>query len=84
MYAEVEGEYVQPRIETEQKDARIDRILIPQPKAVAAGWTGGIIGIEGKRSGAKAGKLVCQAIDYTRCVFKLNGPLPNILVMPMW
>lgn len=80
---EVEGEYVCPRYGTEAKGARIDRILMPLKKAVDAGWNGGAIGIEAKRSGAKIGRLVSQAIDYSRCVFELRSP-PGLLVMLKW
>jgi hypothetical protein len=84
LYREVEGDYVQPRPGTELKAARIDRVLVPKLAMVKAGWDGGIIGVEGKRSGEKLGRLINQAIDYTRCVFRLNGDIPNILVMPRW
>jgi hypothetical protein len=84
LYVEVPGEYIQPRPGTEMKGARIDRLLVPKKKAVDLGWTGGIVGVEGKRTGTKIGRLVCQAIDYTRCVFQLAEPIPNVLVMPRW
>ncbi len=80
---EVNGEYVQPRPQTELKGARIDRILIPLAKAVDAGWVDGAIGIEGKASGCKIGKLFTQALDYTRCAFTLEKP-PGLIIMPTW
>lgn len=84
VYKEVPGEYIQPRPATEEKGARIDRLLIPNAKGVAAGCDWGIIGVEGKKSGHKAGRLICQAIDYTRCIFRLERPIPDVLVMPTW
>lgn len=84
VYTEVEGEYLHPRVGTQDKAARIDRLLVPRPKACISGWNSGIIGVEGKRSGMKVGKLICQAIDYTRCIFRLKSPIPNLLVMPTW
>lgn len=84
IYREIDGEYLQPRCGTEDKRARIDRLLVPNRKAVDAGWTNGIIGVEGKKSGFKIGKLVSQAIDYTRCVFRLKEPIPEVLIMPVW
>jgi hypothetical protein len=83
MHKEVCGEYLQPRYDTEDKGARIDRILIPLQKAIEAGWADGAIGIEGKRSGMKIGKLISQAMDYTRCCWELKHP-PGMLVMVRW
>lgn len=70
-YREVDGEYIQPRPGTESKSARIDRILIPIAGAVDAGWRDGAIGVEGKKSGHKLGRLICQGLDYSRCVWRL-------------
>lgn len=80
---EVEGEYLQPRPRTENKGARIDRLLIPLAKAIEAGWVDGVIGVEGKNSGAIIGRLVSQALDYTRCTFTLPNP-PGMMVIPSW
>lgn len=86
MYREVSGDYVQPRPLTELKRARIDRILVPRQKLLAAGWDGGAIGVEGKRSGNKIGPLITQAIDYSRCAFELKTPTGDLisLVMLKW
>ncbi len=86
MYREVRGEYIHPRIETEDKTARIDRILIPTNKLLDAGWKhGGAIGVEGKKSDMKAGPLVVQAIDYTRCAFRIERNECLIAnVLPRW
>lgn len=87
IYREVKGEYIQPRPETENKGARIDRILFPTQKVIDAGWkTGGAIGVEGKRSGVKAGPLICQALDYTRCLFRIEKNEGELvaLIMPRW
>lgn len=83
-FREVRGEYLQPRPDTEHKDSRIDRILIPLPRAIEAGWTYGAIGIEGKKSGTKVGRLICQAMDYTRCVFELEQYPAGLLLMCKW
>lgn len=86
IYREVEGEYIQPRPETDPRGARIDRILVPQPKVIAAGWKrGGMIGVEGKKSGSKIGPLVTQAIDYSRCAFRIErepGELIALVMLP--
>ncbi len=70
---EVCGEYLQPRLNAEQKGARIDRILLPNQKAIDAGWLDGPIGIEGKRSGMKIGKVLSQALDYSRCAWEIKN-----------
>lgn len=84
VYREVHSEYIQPRLETEDKEARIDRILVPTKRLIEAGWrSGGAIGVEGKKSKAKAGPLVVQAIDYSRCAFRIEGHgglLANVLL----
>lgn len=84
---EVRGTYIQPRIDTDEKDARIDRVLIPLKPAIEAGWGDGAIGIEGKKSGTKIGKLISQAMDYTRCVWELeehHSSVPGLLLMTRW
>lgn len=75
IYREVCGHYVQPRFDSELKTARIDRVLVPTAPAIAAGWRDGFIGVEGKKSGHKLGKIVSQSLDYSRCVWELppNG-----------
>lgn len=82
IYREVAGEYVHPRLETEVKGARIDRILVPRQPALDQGWSHGAIGVEGKKSGHKLGKLVCQALDYHRCAWHL--PTSHINVFLKW
>lgn len=79
VFKEVEGWYIHPRIGTEIRRPRIDRILVPKQKLVDAGWTHGPIGIEGKPSGQKAGPAICQAMDYGRAVFLIeSGCRPRI------
>lgn len=87
VYREVVGEYVQPRIETQDKGARIDRILIPSQKLIEAGWKrGGAIGVEGKKSGNKSGPLICQAMDYSRCAFGIKKKTGELIadIMLRW
>ena len=66
---EVRGEILQPRIGTERRSVRIDRILTPTSRLVNAGWTRGPIGIEGKRCEVALGKAVSQVLDYMRSAF---------------
>jgi len=86
VYREVEGFYVQPRSCTEDKSASIDRILCPLRKAIDAGWPDGAFGVEGKKSGTKIGKIVAQAMDYSRCAFHLDSGfvilLPWVFIFP--
>lgn len=84
VYHEVPGFYVQPRPLTEEKESRIDRILIPLKKTVDAGWHHGAIGIEAKKSSHKIGPIISQALDYSRCVFELPTNPPGLLLMVSW
>lgn len=83
-HSEVCGHYIQPRPDTEDKQPRIDRILIPLKPAIDAGWVYGAIGIEGKRSNHNAGHLVLQAMDYSRAAFELETGVPGLLLMCRW
>lgn len=84
MHKEVCGEYVQPRYGTEDKGARIDRLLLPKKAAIDEGWVQGAIAIEGKKSGHGFSKLVSQALDYSRCVWRLSEGVPGLLVSTAW
>lgn len=66
MRKEVRGFYLTHRPNRDQKDARIDRILIPGPRLKELGWTM-TIGVEIKKSDCDFGAAVSQAIDYTYC-----------------
>ncbi|HUT13281.1 MAG TPA: hypothetical protein VMY42_22530, partial [Thermoguttaceae bacterium] len=63
---------------------RIDRLLVPRAPLVEAGWTHGIIGVEGKTSGMKAGRAICQTLDYSRAVFTLDERYVFARVMLEW
>lgn len=61
---------------------RVDRLLLPNKKAIDLGWTYGPVGVEIKRSGTKLGRPVSQAIDYVRdAVFETEQ---NFLVPLNW
>ncbi len=80
IYREVWGEYLQPRFgtecTTEEKACRIDRVLVPTKKLIAAGWkNSGAIGVEGKKSGKKAGPLICQALGTNAISVTASGIL---------
>jgi hypothetical protein len=84
MHREVCGEYIQPRVSTEDKTARVDRLLIPLRPAIDAGWMHGAIVVEGKKSGHGVGKLITQALDYSRCVWRLSEGVPGLLIATTW
>jgi len=71
MWREVRGTYIQPRIGTIRNEARIDLILGPTPKLIAAGWCHGFIGVECKRTNTKIGPPISQMLDYGRAVWHL-------------
>lgn len=82
VFSEVNGVYVQPRYLAEDKHPRIDRLLIPKPRLVAAGWKYGALGIECKASGRKLGPIVAQCEDYSRAAFR--SPTTGLDVMCKW
>lgn len=74
VHKEVCGRPTFTGLHQETKGLRIDRVLIPTPKARSAGWCFGPVGIECKRSGEKIGRATSQMLDYQRALWKLpNG-----------
>lgn len=79
-FKEVRGYSLAPRINRDQKDLRIDRVLIPGAALRATGWTH-VVGVELKRSGSivdgrmektKLGPPLAQAIDYTYAAWNVG------------
>lgn len=69
---EIDGWMLHPRIDAEGSGVlRMDAILKPTALLIERGWRWGFIGIECKRSGKKVGRVISQAMDYTRCVWNL-------------
>jgi hypothetical protein len=67
---EVDGWMLHPRMDTNGTGRpRIDVLLQPKKALIERGWRWGIVGIECKKSGTKVGRVVSQAMDYTRCVW---------------
>lgn len=84
VFNEVRGYYLAFRPNRRQQDARIDRILMPGPKLIAAGWTR-TIGVELKRSDEKIGPALAQAIDYTYVAWNVGHHwilLENVFLWP--
>lgn len=84
VHREVCGEYIHPRMNTIDKTARLDRLLIPSRKALDAGWRLGAIAVEGKKSGNDLGPMIAQALDYTRCAWRLSVGNPGMILMAEW
>jgi hypothetical protein len=67
---EVHGWMLQPRLDTNGSGRpRIDVLIQPTRALIEHGWRWGIVGIECKKSATKVGRVVSQAMDYTRCVW---------------
>lgn len=81
-YREVPGVLLQPRPSQVDKGLRIDRVLVPQQKLIAAGWNHGCVGVEIKRSNIKIGPPIAQAMDYSRAVWTL--PAAGIQIWLGW
>lgn len=87
VHKEVPGVLTHPRPRQIDRTVRIDRILIPNTRLCALGWTHGAIGIEIKRSGMKIGHPIAQAMDYGRSVWSLPAGikvwLDFVFIWPM-
>lgn len=55
------------------QELRADVLLLPDTPLIEAGWRGGAIVVEVKRSGEKIGPGLNQLIDYLNAVFYLEG-----------
>lgn len=71
IFEEVECWYFGGSVFGDKPTGRIDFLLTPQKSLIDAGWRNGIVGVEVKKSGHKAGPLLCQMIDYSKAVFRL-------------
>jgi hypothetical protein len=71
IFQEVECWYFGGSVFGDKPTGRIDFLMTPQKTLLDAGWKNGIVGIEVKKSGHKAGPLICQMIDYSKAVYRL-------------
>jgi hypothetical protein len=71
VYEEVDCWYFGGSVFGDKPTGRIDFVLTPKPSLIAKGWLNGCVGVETKKSGHKAGPLICQMIDYSKAVFRL-------------
>ena len=79
VYREADGKPVSKHHFQEYHDIRADVLLIPTAKIIAAGWWGGVIVVEVKRSGEKIGPGCNQLLDYMNSAFSLHG---GVAVLP--
>lgn len=70
---EVKGYCIRPRLDQEIKNYRIDRILVPTPTLMDAGWTIGPVGVECKVPGTPVGRPNAQMGDYANCLFNIGN-----------
>jgi|694.fasta_scaffold38499_7 hypothetical protein len=75
VHREVSGWMLHPRSFSDGKlNLRVDIILEPTEELLYSGWRWGPVPVECKKSSHNIGPAVCQAMDYTRCVWSLpNG-----------
>ncbi len=83
VYRQVRGVYLQPKLDQEIKQPRIDRVLVPKPSLIRRGWRFGPIGIECKRSQEKIGKPIAQLLDYSRASWLIE-PDEGLWIMLSW
>lgn len=81
IYREVPGYYLQPKLGSELKTPRIDRILTPKQPLIDRGWSYGPIGIECKRSMTRLGRPISQLLDYGRAIWQIR---PGYWIQPAW
>lgn len=72
VYREIPGFYVQPKMFQTEKKCRIDRILMPSPALIEAGWEHGPIGVELEASRRKVAGPIEQLMDYTRAAWTIE------------
>lgn len=65
----------------DRQDVRADLLLLPSTRLVSAGWTGGAIVIEVKRSGEKIGPACNQLVDYLNSAWRVPET-GGVLVVP--
>tara|TARA_R110000868_G_scaffold158641_1_gene386925 strand:+ start:333 stop:911 length:579 start_codon:yes stop_codon:yes gene_type:complete len=80
IYAEIDCWYFGGSVFGDKPTGRIDYVLTPRKPLLDKGWQMGCIGVEVKKSGYKAGPLICQMIDYSKAVFRLPDACGACLV----
>ena len=81
---EIHGEYIHPKMLSGSQRCRLDRVLMPLPKLIEAGWKHGPIGVEIEASGRKVAGPINQLLDYHRAVWHLPRPRVGYHVMLEW
>jgi len=80
IHTEVDCWYFGGSVFGDRPTGRIDYVLTPKAPLLNLGWQMGCIGVEVKKSGHKAGPLICQMIDYSKAVFRLPESCGSCLV----
>ena len=80
IYQQVNGWYFGASAFGDKATGIIDFVLTPKKKLIDKGWAMGCVGVEVKKSGHKAGPLICQMIDYSKAVFRLPETSGSVLV----
>jgi hypothetical protein len=73
VHRQVTGRTVAHRHFQEPKGLHADLLLVPNDRFIDAGWTGGALVIEVKRSGEKTGPGYSQLMDYMGAAWPLAG-----------
>lgn len=82
VYSEVECWYFGGSVFGDKPSGRIDFVLTPKPSLIRDGWLNGCVGVEVKKSGHKAGPMLCQMIDYSKSIFRLPDLSGRCLISP--
>jgi hypothetical protein len=82
LYSEIDCWYFGGSVFGDKPNGRIDFVLTPRPSLIKSGWLNGCVGVEVKKSGHKAGPMLCQMIDYSRSVFRLPDTCGRSLICP--
>lgn len=68
----VSGYMLHPRLDVEGTCGKqLDVMLQPTSYLMECGWRWGFVGVECKKSETKLGRVISQAMDYTRCAWTI-------------
>ena len=82
VYPEVDCWYFSGAVFGDKPTGRVDFVLTPKQSLIKTGWLNGCLGVEVKKSGHKAGPMICQMIDYSKSIFRLPDSCGRSLVCP--
>lgn len=73
VYRQLPGELLWKRHFQQHQSVRADLLLVPTARLIEAGWYGGVLLIEVKRSGKRIGPGLNQLNDYLNAVWPICG-----------